>query len=41
MQCSAEVLKRMSRKYTREQFLELVRKIKQSIPDAVLTTDIT
>ncbi len=37
---STEVLKKMSRKYTREQFLELVRKIKQAIPDVVLTTDI-
>lgn len=37
---STEVLKNMGRKYTREQFLELVRKIEASIPDAVLTTDI-
>jgi tRNA-2-methylthio-N6-dimethylallyladenosine synthase len=37
---STEVLKKMSRKYTREQYLELVRKIKQAIPDVVLTTDI-
>ncbi|MBJ6364111.1 tRNA (N6-isopentenyl adenosine(37)-C2)-methylthiotransferase MiaB [Paenibacillus sp. MAHUQ-46] len=36
---STEVLKKMSRKYSREQFLELVRKIKQAIPDVVLTTD--
>ncbi|HZG71057.1 MAG TPA: TRAM domain-containing protein, partial [Chondromyces sp.] len=28
------------RKYTREQFLELVRKIKAAIPDVALTTDI-
>ncbi|MCZ8512285.1 tRNA (N6-isopentenyl adenosine(37)-C2)-methylthiotransferase MiaB [Paenibacillus filicis] len=35
-----EILKRMSRKYTREHYLELVRKIRQAIPDAVLTTDI-
>ncbi|WP_334072911.1 MULTISPECIES: tRNA (N6-isopentenyl adenosine(37)-C2)-methylthiotransferase MiaB [Paenibacillus] len=37
---SSEVLKKMSRKYTREQYLELARKIKAAIPNAVLTTDI-
>jgi tRNA-2-methylthio-N6-dimethylallyladenosine synthase len=37
---STEVLKRMSRKYTREAYLELVGKIKKAIPDVVLTTDI-
>ncbi|MCA1294140.1 tRNA (N6-isopentenyl adenosine(37)-C2)-methylthiotransferase MiaB [Paenibacillus sp. alder61] len=37
---SSEVLKKMSRKYTREQYLELVRKIKAAIPNVVLTTDI-
>ncbi|MFK7694020.1 tRNA (N6-isopentenyl adenosine(37)-C2)-methylthiotransferase MiaB [Paenibacillus sp. HJGM_3] len=37
---STEVLKKMSRKYSREHYLELVRKIKQAIPDVVLTTDI-
>lgn len=37
---SNEILKRMSRKYTRELYLELVRKIKTAIPDVVLTTDI-
>lgn len=37
---STEVLKRMSRKYSREQYLELVSKIRHAIPDAVLTTDI-
>lgn len=35
-----EVLKKMSRKYTREEYLELVRKIKAAIPSVVLTTDI-
>ena len=30
----------MARKYSREHYLELVRKIKEAIPDAVLTTDI-
>lgn len=37
---STEVLKRMSRKYSRETFLELARKIKAAIPNAVLTSDI-
>lgn len=37
---SSEVLKKMSRKYSREAYLELVRKIKAAIPNVVLTTDI-
>jgi tRNA-2-methylthio-N6-dimethylallyladenosine synthase len=37
---SSAVLKKMSRKYTRESYLELVAKIKAAIPNAVLTTDI-
>ncbi len=37
---STEVLKRMSRKYTREHFLDLVRRIRAAIPNVVLTTDI-
>lgn len=37
---SSAVLKKMSRKYTREHYLELASKIKQAIPDVVLTTDI-
>ncbi|ULL17256.1 tRNA (N6-isopentenyl adenosine(37)-C2)-methylthiotransferase MiaB [Paenibacillus sp. H1-7] len=37
---SNEILKRMSRKYTREHYLELVAKIKRAIPDVGLTTDI-
>ncbi|XID95017.1 tRNA (N6-isopentenyl adenosine(37)-C2)-methylthiotransferase MiaB [Paenibacillaceae bacterium WGS1546] len=37
---STEVLKRMSRKYTRERFLELALRIRREIPNAVLTTDI-
>lgn len=37
---SSEVLKKMSRKYSREVFLELVRKIKRAVPNVVLTTDI-
>jgi tRNA-N(6)-(isopentenyl)adenosine-37 thiotransferase enzyme MiaB len=37
---STAILKKMSRKYTRESYLELVRKIRAAIPDVVLTTDI-
>lgn len=37
---STDVLKIMARKYTREQFLELVGKIKKAMPDVALTTDI-
>jgi len=37
---STEVLKAMNRRYTREQYLELVQKIKDRIPDVSLTTDI-
>lgn len=37
---SSDILKIMARKYTREHFLELVRKIKTAIPNASLSTDI-
>jgi tRNA-N(6)-(isopentenyl)adenosine-37 thiotransferase enzyme MiaB len=37
---NTEILKRMSRKYSREQFMDLVGRIKRAIPDVVLTTDI-
>jgi tRNA-2-methylthio-N6-dimethylallyladenosine synthase len=37
---STEVLKKMSRKYSREDYISLVAKIKQAMPDVVLTTDI-
>jgi tRNA-2-methylthio-N6-dimethylallyladenosine synthase len=37
---STDVLKIMARKYSREQYLELVKKIKIAIPNATLTTDI-
>ncbi|MDP5273523.1 tRNA (N6-isopentenyl adenosine(37)-C2)-methylthiotransferase MiaB [Chengkuizengella axinellae] len=36
---NTEMLKIMSRKYSREQYLELVAKIKKAIPDVVLTSD--
>ncbi len=35
-----EVLRRMNRKYTREQFIELALKIRERIPDVAITTDI-
>ncbi len=35
-----EVLKRMGRRYTREQYIELFDKIKKAIPDCTVTTDI-
>ncbi|GGK13076.1 tRNA-2-methylthio-N(6)-dimethylallyladenosine synthase [Caldalkalibacillus thermarum] len=35
-----EILKLMGRKYTREEYLELVRKIRAAIPNVSLTTDI-
>src|SRR5690606_21434504 len=34
------ILRKMNRKYTRESYLELVRKIKAAIPNVTLTTDI-
>ena len=37
---STNILKIMNRRYTKEQYLELVRKIKTAVPDISLTTDI-
>lgn len=37
---STEILQKMNRRYTREQYLSLVKKIKTKIPDVSLTTDI-
>jgi len=37
---STEILKKMNRRYTKEQYLELVSKIKKAVPDISLTTDI-
>lgn len=36
---STRILERMNRKYTREDYLELVRKIKEAVPDIAITTD--
>lgn len=37
---SSRVLKRMNRKYSREQYLELVRKLRAAVPDITISTDI-
>ncbi len=37
---STEILTKMNRRYTKEQYMELVRKIKEAMPDISLTTDI-
>ncbi len=37
---SSEVLARMNRKYTREQYIELVRKLREAVPDIAISTDI-
>ena len=37
---SSNVLKKMNRKYTKEQFIELAEKIKKEIPEVVFSTDI-
>jgi len=37
---SSRLLERMNRRYTKEHYLELVRKLREAIPDISLTTDI-
>ena len=37
---SSSILKKMNRQYDREQYLDLVRRIKKAIPNVALTTDI-
>ncbi|MFI3201578.1 MAG: tRNA (N6-isopentenyl adenosine(37)-C2)-methylthiotransferase MiaB [Eubacteriales bacterium] len=37
---STRILQKMNRSYTKEQYLEVVRKLKEAIPDIALTTDI-
>lgn len=37
---SSDVLKRMNRKYTREEYLEKIKRIKATIPDCSISTDI-
>lgn len=37
---SNEILKRMNRKYTREQYLEIIRKLREAVSDIEFTTDI-
>lgn len=41
VQCgSSRILEKMNRRYTKEQYLEIVRKVREKMPDIVLTTDI-
>ncbi len=37
---STRILEKMNRRYTKEQYLELVRKLRAAVPDISLTTDI-
>ena len=37
---STEVLKKMNRKYTKEQYLQLVKKMQEKIPNVLFSTDI-
>ncbi len=37
---SSNILKKMNRRYDKEQYLELARKIREAIPDVSITTDI-
>lgn len=37
---SSSVLRRMNRRYTREQYLELVRKLREAVPGIAISTDI-
>lgn len=37
---SSRILRRMNRKYTREQYLDLVRRLKDAVPDITISTDI-
>ena len=37
---STDILAKMNRRYTKEQYLELVEKIRKAVPDISLTTDI-
>ena len=37
---STRILHKMNRRYTKEQYLDLVRKIREAVPDISLTTDI-
>ncbi len=41
VQCGSDrILKKMNRSYTREKYLDIVKKVREKMPDIVLTTDI-
>lgn len=41
VQCGSDrILKKMNRKYTREQYLAIIKKVRERIPEIVLSTDI-
>ena len=41
IQCGSDrILKKMNRSYTREKYLEIVRKVREKMPDIVLTSDV-
>lgn len=41
VQCgSSRILEKMNRKYSREKYLEIIRKVREKMPDIVLSTDI-
>ena len=41
VQCGSDrILKKMNRSYTREKYLEIVRKVREKMPDIVLTSDV-
>ena len=41
VQCGSDrILKKMNRSYTREKYLEIVRKVREKMPDIVMTSDI-
>ena len=37
---SSRILKKMNRRYTRERYLDLVRKLREAVPDIAISTDI-
>ena len=37
---SSRILRLMNRRYTREDYLELIRRVRETLPDVTLSTDI-